>query len=91
MAKKFWFCRSYKIHGAPEKAHVAARRSHQAHQDLDGRGLAGSVGAEEAERFAAGHREADAPHGFHAAHPEALAVDFAEPVNLNKRVRHDDR
>src|SRR6185503_11146911 len=46
-------------------------RDHQAAHDPDGGRLPGAVRAQEAVDLARGHREADAPKGFHL--PEALA------------------
>ena len=65
----------------PEQAHRARGRVGEAEQQPDQRGLAGAVGAEEAERDAARHLEVD------AVERGAIAEALAEPARLDGECR----
>ena len=51
---------------------LAAARFHQPQQHFDGRALAGAIGTEKPENFAAAHTERQIPHG------DLVAKDFAQ-------------
>ena len=63
-----------------EHLHLAGVRPEQAFEDLDRRGLAGAVRAEQAEALAAAHRQRQAVHGHHIA--VALHEAFASECDV---------
>src|SRR4029453_10350407 len=67
-----------------EHAHLAGVRLVQALADLDGRGLAGPVRAEQAEALAGTHLEVEAGDGLHGA----VALDEATADEGGLRLAH---
>ena len=65
----------------PEHLHVARVGREQAFEDLDRRGLAGAVRAEQAEALAAPHRQREPVHGDH------VAVALHEAGRMESRCR----
>jgi hypothetical protein len=68
----------------PQNPHLARRAAPVALEDLDGRGFARTVWAEQAEHLTALDRERDAAHGLH------VAVRLAQVCHLDGRA-HEGR
>ncbi len=67
---------------------LARSRVGQAEQDLDGCGLAGPVGPEQAEDLAARDLQVQARQGLDPAAPETGPVDLAQPARLDREASH---
>jgi hypothetical protein len=72
-------------HGPAEHLDAPGGGEHQAEQHAHGGGLAGAVGAEEAEQVALADLQVDAVHGDDAA------VPLGQPLGADHRVAHHDR
>jgi hypothetical protein len=68
---------------------VACSGEHQPHGDVDGRGLSGTVGTEEAEYFTLFHAERKLPERGHPITVEEAAVLLADGIELEGRTGHE--